>query len=40
LYSFDLKSDKRTITGFGQKAAAMVATPSVSFSTKKARGSR
>ena len=32
-YSFDLKSDRRTITFFGQKAAAMVATPSTIFST-------
>ncbi|CFU00998.1 Uncharacterised protein [Bordetella pertussis] len=34
----DLKSDMRTITGLGQNAAPMVATPSASFSTKKARG--
>jgi hypothetical protein len=33
LYSFDLKSDRRTITGFGQNAAAMVAMPSASLST-------
>ena len=33
VYSLDLKSDRRTMTGFGQKAAAMVATPSASFST-------
>lgn len=32
-YSFDLKSLKRTMTGLGQKAAAMVATPSASFCT-------
>jgi hypothetical protein len=30
-----LKSESRTITGFGQNAAAMVATPSTSFSRKK-----
>jgi hypothetical protein len=33
LYSLDLKSDSRTITGLGQKAAAMVAMPSASLST-------
>ncbi|CSB67455.1 Uncharacterised protein [Vibrio cholerae] len=33
LYSFDLKSDIRTITRFGQNAAAMVAIPSVSLLT-------
>ena len=32
-YSLLLKSDRRTMTGLGQKAAAMVATPSASFST-------
>jgi hypothetical protein len=32
-YSFDLKSERRTITFFGQNAAAIVATPSAIFST-------
>jgi len=32
-YSLDLKSDIRTMTFFGQNAAAMVATPSTIFST-------
>jgi len=37
-YSLDLKSERRTMTGFGQKAAAMVDTPSTSFSTKNSFG--
>ena len=34
-YSFDLKSDNLTMTGFGEKDAAIVAIPSESFSMKK-----
>ncbi len=33
LYSLDLKSDRRTMTGLGQNDAAMVAMPSASLST-------
>ncbi len=32
-YSLDLKSERRTMTGFGQNAAAIVAMPSASLST-------
>ena len=37
-YSLDLKSDIRTITGWGANAAAMVATPSATRWTKNSRG--
>jgi hypothetical protein len=39
-YSFDLKSDRRTITGSGAKAAAMVAMPSASARRRTPPGSR
>ena len=38
-YSFDLKSDSLTMTGFGENAAAILAIPSLSFATKNSTGS-
>ena len=38
-YSFDLKSDILTITGFGEKAAVIVEMPSDNLSIKKLTGS-